>query len=186
MSKVPVKTFQYYSQLVFLTYLECMLQDVGRLDVVWDIYKEDSLKAQTRQNRGAGNHLRVANNINIPGNWNNFLHCDSNKESLFQLIANAIQEFQPPQRKLVISTHGKNVVSSPIADVSDLSSIHEEADTQLLFHASHSFHQGFTKMIHATDTDVVVLAIAVSSVLKDCEIWVAFGHGSKLRYVPVT
>ena len=35
-------------------------------------------------------------------------------------------------------------------------------------------------MIHATDTDVVVLAIAVSSVLKDCEIWVAFGHGSKL------
>jgi len=39
-------------------------------------------------------------------------------------------------------------------------------------------------MIHATDTDVVVLAIAVSSVLKDCEIWVAFGHGSKLRYVP--
>ena len=39
-------------------------------------------------------------------------------------------------------------------------------------------------MIHATDTDVVVLAIAVSSVLKDCKIWVAFGHGSKLRYIP--
>jgi len=155
------------------------------LDVVWDVYKEDSLKAQTRQNRGAGNHLRVANNTNIPGNWNNFLHCDSNKESLFQLLANAIQEFQPPQCKLVISTHGKNAVSSPIADLSDLSCTHEEADTRLLFHASHSFHQGFTKlMIHATDTDVVVLAIAVSSVLKDCEIWVAFGHGSKLRYVP--
>ena len=61
----------------------------------------------------------------------------------------------------------------------------EEANTRLLFHASHSFHQGFTKlMIHATDTGVVVLAIVVSSVLKDCEIWVAFGHGSKLRYVP--
>ena len=98
-SKVPVKTFQDYSQLVFLAYLERMLQDVGRLDVVWDVYKEDSLKAQTRQNRGAGNHLRVVNNTNIPGNWNNFLHCDSNKESLFQLLANAIQEFQPPSRQ---------------------------------------------------------------------------------------
>ena len=184
-SKVPVKSFKDYSQLGFLPYLECMLQDVGRLDVVWDVYKEDSLKAQTRQNRGAGNHLRVANNTNIPGNWNNILHCDSNKESLFPLLANAIQEFQPPQRKLVISTHGKNAVSSPIADLSDLSCTHEEADTRLLFHASHSFHQGFTKlMIHATDTDVVVLAIAVSSVLKDCEIWVAFGHGSKIRCVP--
>ena len=41
-SKVPVNTFQDYSQLVFLPYLEHMLQDVGRLDVVWDVYKEDS------------------------------------------------------------------------------------------------------------------------------------------------
>ena len=183
-SKVPVKIFQDYSHLVFLPYLECMLQYVGRLDVGWDVYKENSLKAHTRQNRGAGNHLRVANNTNILDNWNNFLHCDSNKKSLFQLLANAIQ-FQPPQRKLVISTHGKNAVSSPIADLSDLPCTHEEADTRLLFHASRSFHQGFTKlMIHVTDTDVVVLAIAVSSVLKDCEIWVAFGHGSKLSYVP--
>ena len=95
------------------------------------------------------------------------------------------RRFNPPQRKLVISTHGKNAVSSPTADLSDLSYTHEEADTRLLFHASHSFHKGFTKlMIHATDTDVVVLAIAVSSVLKDSDIWVAFGHGSKLRYVP--
>ena len=38
-------------------------------------------------------------------------------------------------------------------------------------------------MIHATDTDVVVLAIVVSSVLQDCEIWVAFDHGSKLRFI---
>ena len=49
----------------------------------------------------------------------------------------------------------------------------------------HSFHHGFTKlMIHATYTDVVVLATAVSNVLQDCEIWVAFGHGSKLRFIP--
>ena len=93
--------------------------------------------------------------------------------------------FNHPQGKLVISTHGKNAVSSPIADLSDLSCTHEEADTQLLFHASRSFHQGFTKLrIHAIDTDMVILAIAVSSVLKNCEIWVAFGHGSKLRYDP--
>ena len=38
-------------------------------------------------------------------------------------------------------------------------------------------------MIHETgrsDTDVVVRAIAVSSVLQDCEILVAFDHGSKI------
>ena len=31
---------------------------------------------------------------------------------------------------------------------------------------------------------MVVLAIAVSIVLQHCEIWVAFGHGSKLRFIP--
>ena len=39
-------------------------------------------------------------------------------------------------------------------------------------------------MIHTTDTDVVVIAIAVSSVLHGCEIWIAFGHGAKKRYIP--
>ena len=39
-------------------------------------------------------------------------------------------------------------------------------------------------MIHATDPDVVVLTVAVSSVLQDCEIRVAFDHGSKLRFIP--
>ena len=39
-------------------------------------------------------------------------------------------------------------------------------------------------MIHATYTDVVVLAIAVSSVLRDCEMWVAFCHGFKLSFIP--
>ena len=61
-----------------------------------------------------------------------------------------------------------------------------QTDTRLLFRAPHSFHHRFTKlMMHATDTDVVVLAIAVSSVLQDCEMWVAFfGHCSKLRFIP--
>lgn len=184
-SLLPVKTFQAYSQSVFLPYIEHMLQDVVRVDVVWDVYWDDSLKAQTRQNRGSGNHLRVDNNTKIPANWKNFLRCDANKGSLFQLLANAIQEFQPPPHKQVISTHGPNAVSSHISDLSDLFCTHEEADTRLLFHASNSLRHGFTKlMIQATDTDVVVIAIAVSSVLQDCELWIAFGHGAKLRYIP--
>ena len=184
-SQVSVKTFHDYAQIVFLPYIERMLQDVVRIDVVWDTYVDDSLKAQTRMNRGSGIHLRVSNSTNIPVDWKSFLRCDANKDSLFHLLADAIREFHPPQRKQVISTYGQNAVSSAVADLSELSCTHEEADTRLLFHASHSFHHGFTKlMIHATDTDVVVLAIAVSSVLQDCEIWVAFGHGSKLRFIP--
>ena len=137
--------------------------------------------------------------------------------------------------------------------MSDLSYTHEEADTRLLFHASHSFHHVYTKLmirvrpvlhtrrsghtapvpclpfvpswiyqadytcqtcpthtrrsghmvpvpslpfvpscIYQVDdtcniiyyTDVVILAIFMSNVLQDCEILVAFGRGSKLRFIP--
>ncbi len=118
-------------------HIKPMLQDVVRIDVVWDTYMEDSLKAQTQMNRGSGNHLRrVSNSTNIPVDWKRFLRCDANKDSLFHLLADAIREFHPPQRKKVISTYGRNAVSSAIADLSDMFYTHEEADTRLLFHAS--------------------------------------------------
>lgn len=180
-----MKTLNDYSQHMFLPYLEHMLRDVLRIDVVWDVYRKDSLKAQTRQSRGSGNKLRITRDTSIPVNWQSFLRVDSNKEGLFQFLAIAIQEFQTPVGKTAISTHGESVVSSPVLDLSALRCTHEEADSRLLFHAAHAIQNGLSNvMIHATDTDVVVLAIAVSSTLHGSEIWVAFGHGNKLRYIP--
>ena len=31
---------------------------------------------------------------------------------------------------------------------------------------------------------MVVIAVTVSSILQNCEVWKAFGHGNKLRYIP--
>ena len=39
-------------------------------------------------------------------------------------------------------------------------------------------------MAHATCTDMMVIAVAVSSIFQKCEVWIAFGHGNKLRYIP--
>ena len=79
-----------------------------------------------------------------------------------------------------MSTLKENAVSSPIIDLSQLSCTHEEADTRLLFHVNHLFDIGFKKfLIQAADTDVVVISLAMCSMLSDCEIWVAFGHGKK-------
>lgn len=38
-------------------------------------------------------------------------------------------------------------------------------------------------MIHATDTDVLVIAIATASHLSNAEIWLAFGHADNFRYI---
>ena len=48
-SQIPIKT----KQLVFLSYIRCMLLEVIRVDVLMST--EDSLKAQTQRNRCAGN-----------------------------------------------------------------------------------------------------------------------------------
>ena len=99
-SSIPIRTFRDYSQLVFLPYIKHMLQDVVRVDVVWDIYKKNSLKTQTRQDRGSG----VDNTTKIPINLKNFLRCDANKDNFFKLLASALQEFEPPAQKQVISS----------------------------------------------------------------------------------
>ena len=164
-----------------------MVEPLLRLDIVWDTYRENSLKEQTRQNRGSGTPIKVENDTKLPANWKNFLRCNNNKDSLFKLLAVAIQEFQFSSHKQVISTYEQKVVASPIAciNVSELNCTHEEADTRLLFHAKHLHDNKLKKvLIQATDTDVVVIAIAVSSMLKDWELWVAFGHRNKLSYIP--
>ena len=129
-----------------------MLQDVVRIYIVWDTYMEDSLKAQTRMNRGSGNHLRVFNSTNIPVDWKSFIRCDAHKDSLFHLPADAIREFYPPQRKQVISTklwpeccilcHSRPLISV----LHSRRSGHMVPVPCLPF-----FHHGFSKlMIHAT------------------------------------
>ena len=185
-SKEPIKTFKDYADYVFIPTVKKMLEPVLRLDIVWDTYIANSLKEQTRQNRGSGAPMKVEQNTRLPANWKDCLRSNRNKEALFNLLAVAIQECEFSSHKQVISTFGQNALSSPIGyDVSELYCTHEEADTRLLFHAKHLYEKGFRKiLIQATDTDVVVIAIAASSVLQDCELWVAFGHGIKLRYIP--
>ena len=59
---------------------------------------------------------------------------------------------------------------------------HEVTDTRILFHAIHAIESGLSKVIiHATDTDVIVLATAVSNTLDNCQLWVVYGHGAKRR-----
>ena len=53
-----------------------------------------------------------------------------------------------------------------------------------MLHCAHAYHHSMKKiMLHATDIDVLVLAIAKANVLKECEIWIAFRHSKNFRYI---
>ncbi len=91
-----LKTFDDYSSKVFLPYLVKHLQLADRVDVVWDVYRPDSLKAFTRQCRGTGELLRVSGTTSLPSNWKSFLRVDGNKTGpvyLFGKILYKISKF---------------------------------------------------------------------------------------------
>ncbi|XP_014677523.1 PREDICTED: uncharacterized protein LOC106817375 [Priapulus caudatus] len=180
-----VKTFKDYAEYVFIPYLLRQLQASTRLDVVWDSYTTDSLKANTRTCRGTGDPLRVLKQTRIPQNWKSFLRVDSNKTELFKFLASAIEVTSTPTGKILVSTKGESVVSTSVLDVSDLEPCtHEEADYRMMLHCAHAFKHGLKKiMVHATDTDVLVLAIVATIQMRGCELWLAFGSGNTFRYI---
>ena len=99
------KTFSGYAEQSFLPYVKTQLRHVKRVDIVWAEYVENSLKATTRSDRGAGVRRRVAANNQLPRNWKEFLHVDENKRELFKFLAESTSSLQV--EKQVISTYGK-------------------------------------------------------------------------------
>ncbi len=159
---------------------------VTRVDLVWDSYIENSLKSSTREKRGSGSRSRVLPSAQIPKKWSEFLRVDKNKAELFNLLSNIAVQIDA-NGKDILATNGENVLCSPASQTLDQLSpcTHEEADTRIIIHCFDAASKGHQKIIIRTvDTDVVIIAISFFHMLSVEELWIAFGTGSKLRYLP--
>lgn len=85
--KQSSKTFEEYARQNFVPYLRRQYENQERVDLVFDVYKEDSLKAHSRQERGIGMRQKVQGNIQLPKNWETFLRVDANKTELFKFLS---------------------------------------------------------------------------------------------------
>ena len=84
------KIFNEYALQVVIPYIKTQLQNVERLHLVWVRYICDSLKATTRVKRGKGVRRRVGGSAPIPGNWQDFLSVDQNKDKLFHFLSREV------------------------------------------------------------------------------------------------
>ena len=107
-----INTFDKYADSVFLPYLTKQLEKCSRLDMVWDTYIADSIKASTREKRGQGIRRRVAGKNFVPTNWKGFLCDEKNKEELFAFLSIKIAAVNYPDSKEVFVTQGQRVLSS--------------------------------------------------------------------------
>ena len=158
------KTFQDYTDDVFMSYIVQQLNSVHRLYVVRDVYIAENLKTSTRQKRGHGQQRKVVPSAPIPSDWKGFLRNDANKQDNFAFLAKEIEKCKVSGKQIVSTCH-ENVVCSP-GDIS-LGNLapctQKEADTRLLLHAADCVKQEHSIIIIRTsDTDVVVLAISLS------------------------
>ena len=180
------RTFTDYVNVTYLPYIEAQLLSVQRVDIIWDIYVDNSLKASTRSKRGTGIRQRVEPGVKLPKNWPQFLKVDSNKVELFHYLAEQTGLVQY-EWKCVLVTKDSLVLSSSAQITDNISPCtHEEADTRLLLHAADCARQGLKKvLIRTVDTDVVVIAVSVFSRLNLDELWIAFGVGKYFKYIAV-
>ena len=79
------------------------LDTVSRIDIVWDVYKSDSLKNATREKRGCGTRRRVSSSTGIQGNWPGFLRNNENKQELFRFLAQKCVDYETEASKTTYS-----------------------------------------------------------------------------------
>jgi hypothetical protein len=81
------KMYGDYSKNIFWPFILNSEGTITRIDVVFDVYTEESLKAETRERRGKGIRISVKVDTPVWKNWQQFLQVDENKSELFHLLA---------------------------------------------------------------------------------------------------
>lgn len=145
------KTFDDYASFEFLPKVQAYSAKYKRTDIVFDVYQQSSLKAETRSKRGHGARRKVTSNGKIPTNWRNFLRNDNNKTELFHFLADKVAQTLTPN--VLIVTKEEQAVSNQSINLDEVSSCpHEEADTRIFVHAKHAVQNGSKNiMIKASD-----------------------------------
>ena len=149
---------EYCSKMSEKVLMVC--QGAKRIDMCFDIYKQDSLKLQTRENRGTEIRTIVHENTQIPTDFKSFMRIDDNKTKLFGMFATNLVG---KQSTIQLITTLKDQVLANVAsiDTRQISECnHEEADTRVILHVFDGASKGINKIkINTIDTDVMVIAL---------------------------
>ena len=120
-------TFKDYAANKFIPRISRLSSNVKRIDVVFDVYLEDSLKSTALLHRGQGSRKRVRDNYKVPSNWKFFLRHSENKTELFSFLANYGHESFKSANKTVAFTLGSVALCTPEKEVMDHSPWNFEA-----------------------------------------------------------
>ena len=121
-------TFGEYTGLQLIPYIESEVNQASRIDLVWDQYKEGSLKNQTRMKRlgeTASKRRVVADKLPIPKgkHWDDFLKVSENKEEFFPYLADELIQKTQQSPYLLVTTKKEDVLTNKFLDVSSIKTL---------------------------------------------------------------
>lgn len=161
--------------------------------VVFDVYREESIKNVEREKRVSedGHEFRNIKPEHKIHKWHKFLAHSNNKSLFIKFIAEEWQKEKYKQKIaektifVTVEDRCYELSRHEAKENQDLRSTHEEADTRMLLHAAHAADKGYSAVvISSDDTDVLVLCIAFQSSIP-CEIFVKSGTQNRTKYVKV-
>ena len=165
-----------------------------QIDVVFDVYRERSIKNTERERRGcrAGNEYRNLQPEHRVRQWRKFLSNPQNKKQLIGFINQEWKKEKFRQRlngiTLLVPSEETctEICEDGVRPREDLRSTQEEADTRLLLHALHAARNGYRSVvISSEDTDVFILCLAFKSFIP-ATIYVKCGTQARTRYISIT
>ena len=148
----------------------CVGKMASRIDVVFDEYRDVSIKNIERQRRSRG-HLsfqQIVGSAQVK-QFGSFLYSNANKNALIKFV---LEEWKQHKYRIKIkesieffvTDKQKAYMVSQSAVVEDLGlrCSHEEVDTRMILHANHAASSSYNKvMIASPDTDAFVILLTL-------------------------
>ncbi len=163
----------------------------SRIDVVFDTYDDNSIKNAERVKRGSNSGVVFSN---IAGGhrikqWRRLLSSSKSKTNLINYL---IADWKRPQlraklvgnKELYVTCEDKcyRLTYDNSAEVLDLCTKQEEADTRMFLHAQHAASGSKSIIIASEDTDILIIALALSSNLQS-NVFMKCGTKNRERFI---
>ena len=188
--KTNFKTFGDFSEAYMKSVFGYGAQ-FERIDLVFDRYHHPSIKGGSRLNRKkAGTLVRrviESENVPFPSDFNLFLSNEDNKTDLAKFLSFEFIKIAP-EDKIILTSGGLPSIDDVSCNKSDISvdelqSTHEEADTRMLLHCTHTMSESLG--VWSRDTDVFLLLLAHSNLMNKA-VYMKAGTSSAPKYIDIT
>ena len=159
------KTFDAYANKFKETVEGYFSSSVTGVDVVFDQYRDMSIKSGTRTERlGQKKPIRKVisrGDLALPQVWTNFLALGDNKQDLANFLTKKLAVRTDSQkRELVTGGSSQGAISTTRGPIPELAADHEEADTRLILRALEAVKSGYERIVvKCRDTDVLLMLI---------------------------